>query len=238
MRCSAPPGKAAPIDSKPHAKSPSGRCSGYIPCGSASTCNPIPGAGTAYRKTHSFRGWRRWRVAREGRNRLAISYCPEPGSVRSSSSAPVVRRNLRSEPRANAARTASSNCCSCFPSLLAGFTRRPTGSWTSGSSMCVVPPSGLAQENHDQFVRVRVRDPHRARGCHLSRRECRCRTGFVDRRAAIEHPMIVVSDLRPTPAADHAGTVGPAFPRLGSPNSDLAASACLARTTYSQRTTS
>ena len=32
----------------------SGRCSGYIPCGSAFTCNPIPGERTTNRKTHSI----------------------------------------------------------------------------------------------------------------------------------------------------------------------------------------
>jgi len=222
MRCSAPPGKAVPIDSKPHAESPSGRCSGYIPCGSASTCNPIPGARTANRKTHSFRVWRRWRVAREGRNRLAISYCPAPGSVRSSS-ASVVRRHHRSGPLANAARTASSNCCSCFPSLLAGFTQRSTGSWTSGSSMCVVPPSALPRRtmiNSSGFRRGIRTAPVDA----TSHRECCCGTGFVDRRAASEHPMIVVNDLRPTPAAVQRGTVGRVCPCWGSPNSDLAGS--------------
>ena len=65
-----------------------------------------------------------------------------------------------------------------------------------------------------------------------------CRTGLVDRRDATERPMIVVSDLRPIPAADHAGTVGPAFPRWGSPNFEVASSACLVRTTYPQGTTS
>jgi len=84
----------------------------------------------------------------------------------------------------------------------------------------------------------RRRDPHAPVDAPSSAVSVVCGTGLVDRRDATERPMIVISDLRPTPAADQAGTVGPASPRWGSPNFAVAASACLGRTTYPQGTTS